>query len=449
MKNYDSIELTGRDDDYKRIIRHQQMQVDELQKSINAQTTKLDESIKSSEELLHSLGIETHRPSYREDNKRQTIVTRNFDEILADAKESVPDNVSLDSIITPEEISRAEADVASVINKYNLEHKLDPLDWGIAGVAGTLAALVDIFLVKMPFGLKSPEGGVLSNAIRNKLKNLYSPEKIRKLEKLFAVPYDASTSQKLSKYVEGLNPRTHRFQSLGHDPVLGFIFGVKDIILGQFTAIDKAGKIIVQNIPGADQGIGLFQAIITQIGHLKSDIGSTAGLPAPFMPLFQLLQMGNIKGRTIGEISRLMYVQGYDFGHFLAMGVPVMMIEVIVRLFYFLKRIHEGHTWEESIPVNIGRKFKLPKLQTMLFTAHTISTAINAGKVYFTAGMGNPFLALNLPQWQMFALNSYRQLKWVLIEKDEERNKLVQEMLDEHWDNINNTLLEKWDIVTC
>ena len=58
-------------------------------------------------------------------------------------------------------------------------------------------------------------------------------------------------------------------------------------------------------------------------------------------------------------------------------------------------------------------------------------------------------LALNLPQWQMFALNSYRQLKWVLIEKDEERNKLVQEMLDEHWDNINNSLLEKWDIVTC
>ncbi len=85
----------------------------------------------------------------------------------------------------------------------------------------------------------------------------------------------------------------------------------------------------------------------------------------------------------------------------------------------------------------------------MLFTAHTISTAINAGKVYFTAGMGNPFLALNLPQWQLFALNSYRQLKWVLIEKDEERNKLVQEMLDEHWDNINNSLLEKWDIVTC
>ena len=447
MKKYDSIELTGRDDDYKRIIRHQQMQVDELQKSINAQTTKLEESIESSEELLHRLGIETHRPSYREDNKRQTIVTRNFDEILADAKESVPDNVSLDSIITLEEISRAEADVASVINKYNLEHKLDPLDWGIAGIAGTLAALVDIFLVKMPrykaLGLDR-EGGLLSNFFKDKLKNLYSPEKIRKLEKLYAVPYDASTSQKLSKYVEGLNPRTHRFQSLGHDPVLGFIFGVKDIILGQFTAIDKAGKIIVQNIPGADQGIGLFQAIITQIGHLKSDIGSAAGLPAPFMPLFQLLQTGNIKGRTIGEISRLMYVQGYDFGHFLAMGVPVMMIEVIVRLFYFLKRIHEGHTWEESIPVNIGRKFKLPKLQTMLFTAHTISTAINAGKAYLKK---NP-LALNLPQWQMFALNSYRQLKWVLIEKDEERNKLVQEMLDEHWDNINNSLLEKWDIVT-
>lgn len=33
---------------------------------------------------------------------------------------------------------------------------------------------------------------------------------------------------------------------LGHDPILGFIFGVVDILNGTITTIDKQGKIICQ-----------------------------------------------------------------------------------------------------------------------------------------------------------------------------------------------------------
>jgi len=36
----------------------------------------------------------------------------------------------------------------------------------------------------------------------------------------------------------------------------------------------------------------LFDAIGRQLGHLKSDIATPAGLPAPFMGLFQKLQFG-------------------------------------------------------------------------------------------------------------------------------------------------------------
>ena len=175
---------------------------------------------------------------------------------------------------------------------------------------------------------------------------------------------------------------------------------------GRFSAIDKTGKLIVQAIPGAPSGIGLFEAFATQLGHLKSDIATAAGLPAPFMPLFQFLQFGNIDGRTVGELSRTMYTKGYDFGHFLAMSIPVAIIEVVVRLFYFAKRLHEGYSFLDALPINIPGKSRKPKLQTMLFTAHTIATAANAGKVYFAA---NP-LGINLPQWLWFIKNSYHQL---------------------------------------
>ncbi len=81
---------------------------------------------------------------------------------------------------------------------------------------------------------------------------------------------------------------------------------------------------------------------------------------------------------------------------------------------------------KDSIPISLNRE-KHPKLATMLFIAHTGATAINAGKVYFTK---NP-MAINYPQWIAFAKYSYKQLKWVLVEKPEARQKYVQRTLYE------------------
>jgi hypothetical protein len=121
--------------------------------------------------------------------------------------------------------------------------------------------------------------------------------------------------------VAGLGPGTHRFQSLGHDPILGFLFGVKDILQGTFTAIDKTGKLIVQPVALADPALltmNLFEAIGRVFGHLQSDVATAAGLPAPLMPLFQFLQFGAFgqHGYTVGEISRIMYRSHYDFATF-------------------------------------------------------------------------------------------------------------------------------------
>ena len=217
--------------------------------------------------------------------KKSTVTgLRTWEEILRAAERDIDYEVSLTDILPENEIFVGQQKLQAIRDRYNLEHRLDVLDWGIAGVAGTLAALVDIFLVQVPSS------------------NLYSPDQISQLEDEFWVPYDASTSRKLAEKVAGLGPRSHRFQPLGHDPVLGFIFGVQDIMKGRFSAIDKNGKLIVQAIPGAPSGIGLFEAFATQLGHLKSDIATAAGLPAPFMPLFQFLQFGNIDGRTVGAM---------------------------------------------------------------------------------------------------------------------------------------------------
>ena len=126
-----------------------------------------------------------------------------------------------------------------------------------------------------------------------------------------------------------------------------------------------------------------------------------------------------------------MYYEGYDFIHFCSMSIPTMIIEVIIRLGYGIKRIKEGNSIKNSIPFSLSRE-KHPKLSTMLFIGHSAATAVNAGKVYFTK---NP-MAINYPQWVAFAKYSYKQLKWVLLEKPELRDAYVRGIIAEELNEV-------------
>ena len=151
------------------------------------------------------------------------------------------------------------------------------------------------------------------------------------------------------------------------------------------------------------------------------------------MGLFNLLQFGSIgeEEQTIAEIVQGMYYEGYDFIHFCSLSLPVMITEVIVRLGYAAKRIKEGHTVKESVPVSLNRD-KHPKLATMLFIAHAGATAANAGKIYFTQ---NP-MSINYPQWVAFAKYSYFQLKWAVISKPDAQNAYVLGKINEELSRV-------------
>ena len=64
--------------------------------------------------------------------------------------------------------------------------------------------------------------------------------------KVSKVPYDAQDNRNTTIHVEELSAYYHRLLSLGHDPLLGLIFGVADILTGRMTTIDKTGKIVSQ-----------------------------------------------------------------------------------------------------------------------------------------------------------------------------------------------------------
>lgn len=436
------------------VLKYHDIRLKKLRIKQNDNSLMLDNLIEKSEKQLKDLGydiedIKKTRVDIKGTNsirKKREINTTNWKDTYEEAKNKVGDNVELESLFTQEELQLNREEIIRLNQEYDNLHKLDDIDLGISIFSGLLGATISILLVGIPKktseGLK---GGPLSNYVRDWFNKKFPAEEMEKLanSKVSKVPFDAQDNRHTKYRVEGLSAYYHRLLSLSHDPFLGLIFGVYDIMNGTMTTIDKKGKFISQVMENytnrKEQEI--FKAIAKLIIHFKSDITTSMGLPAPLMGLFNLFQFGSIgeEEQTIAEIVQGMYYEGYDFIHFCSMSIPVMIIEVIVRLGYALKRIKEGKSAKESIPF-CGKRDKKIKLENMLFIAHSISTAANLGQIYFTK---NP-MAINYPQWIAFVTYSYKQLKYLTVDKSRLRHEYVCGKINEELNLLYKDMHEKY-----
>lgn len=430
-----------------KVIIHHDMELKEIQNQRD-NAAKFDAS--AAEEILKSRGYDL--PQKKRTTvplaKRRAVVIRPWNEIFAEADRFVSGECDIESIFTEEELKQNKEAIRLMNIEFNQIYRLDKVDVAIGALAGMVGAAVDILMVGIP--QKTSEGlkaGPLSNYIRDYFDRKFPEEEMQKLanSKESKVPFDAQDNRHTTIRVEGLSAHYHRLLQLGHDPVLGFVFGIADILTGRMTTIDKTGKVVSQVMENYAERkeTEIFKALAKQIAHFKSDVTTSMGLPAPFMSLFNLLQFGNIGEyeQTIAEIVQGMYYEGYDFIHFCSMLVPTMLVEVIVRMGYAFKRISEGYAIKDSIPVSLNRE-KHPKLATILFLGHSAATAVNAGKIAFTE---NP-MAINYPQWIAFTKYSYSQLKWAVMEKPAMRDAYVTgkiyEEMQEVFDEVENTFEE-------
>ena len=413
------------------VLSHQSAELSEIH---FPSTDRIIACISSSEELLQKLGykVETTQKDLRTTD-RKIMVVPSWERLCIEAERHVGTNCELESLFTDEELQSNSEAIKKLNVEYSMLHRLDGYDIAISALAALASAAIDILLVGIP--QKGPEGltaGSLSNYIRDYFDKKFPADEMQKLanSKESKVSFDAQDNRHTTEYVQGMSAYYHRLLSLGHDPLLGFVVGVFDILTGRMTTIDKSGRIasqVMENYADRKES-DIFAALAKQVIHFKSDITTSMGLPAPLMGLFNLLQFGSIgeEEQTIAEIVQGMYYEGYDFIHFCSQSIPVMITEVVVRLGYALKRIKEGNRIRDSIPFSLNRE-KHPKLATMLFIAHAGATAANAGKIYFTK---NP-MAINYPQWIAFAKYSYSQLKWAVLHKPEARNAYVMGKINE------------------
>lgn len=259
----------------------------------------------------------------------------------------------------------------------------DRVDCCISVLAGVCAGLVDSFFVGAP-GV-SKLGKVSDKAVDQlvmKFSKLsgWNPKvgnennvksAIGYLERKFRVPYDPTT-------VGGtlpLSSRNHHLKSLGHSPdLIGLIFSIIDQFAGTASFINDGKIITIKNeetgfeLRGGNPFAKLFCGFCNWIGHIMSDIaGSTGsrgngadsrgmGVPAPFMELFQLCNWGRFSNQS-GEMQSLartmeeVFCKGYDARFVTAQLMPVMLQDMMIRVFWTIKsHFYKGREWRQCVP---------------------------------------------------------------------------------------------------
>lgn len=406
-----------------------------------------ESSIRQSEQVLSSLGIPVPdrdvAPKPRKKNLPAKRHLKDWAELVKEAEAAYSGGNVLD-ILSPDEVQFVLDRHASLGKDLGWFRSLDRYDYALSVAAGVIAGLLDIFMVRiphMPEGARLPglsKQGWLSDLVEKSFGRILPPEKINILEAAYKVPYDAATSKGLKIPIPGLYPKTHRWHSLGHDPVLGFFFGVSDILKGNLTTIGSDGVLIIQKtagpfMDGQNLFVRLFGAIQQQAGHLLSDVNTAQGVPPPLMPLLQLCKFGKIGPgeHTVGDFARYMYRTGYDFRHFIACSLPVMAIEVIVRVGYMARALYQGKKITEAIP-----SASSVKLRRQLLIAHGVATLMNAGKVYVTQNVWG----ISMPQ--VLALLRYLapEMMYLLHGREFARRKIVQTEIMAGYKAINADL---------
>jgi hypothetical protein len=404
------------------VARQQGRGIDELRDRTDATRAEVKTTVDALESRLRRMGVALPDRAKRSLASARNVGLRPWDEIATEA-EGI--NLDAEALLPAVERSAVIARVREIGDAVIAEGKIDWVDGTIAGLAATLAGLADVLLIQIPrhpgfLGSPAHSGGWLSNIVKEKLGELLPPASVHALEREFPVPFDPSTNRGLETGIAGLGPRTHRFHSLGHDPILGWLFGVTDILRGTFTGVDEFGKLISQPVAGqnvVNPALSVFEAVLEAFrrvgGHLLSDVATPAGLPAPLMPLALFFQTGSIgpRGYSVAAVARQMYRSGYDFRHFIAGSVSTLLIEVVVRGAWVIRRLNEGVALTNAMP-----SARHPRLRKTLLIAHSGAAAINAGKIYFTGPLG-----LNWSQWLMLSRYAARETVALLADEGGKR----------------------------
>ncbi|MGI6237187.1 MAG: hypothetical protein ACOYI7_06535 [Candidatus Excrementavichristensenella sp.] len=260
-----------------------------------------------------------------------------------------------------------------------------------------------------------------------------------------SVPYDITRGS--SDFRVNMKGGYHRLHTLGHDPVLGWIFGTMNILSDTITLDRTHGlrtyKVEMMEKPkrwtgpySATQGFidsiesvkedqnRLPAAVFAQALHLKSDAYTKLGLPIPVLEAF-----------TPNLASKL-YKEGYDTLKLMkdiaivgAQAVVSVLINMLISLMHGMFYREEDHASRELYEI---------KTRKILMWSNIIASSSNAVAV---AGMEvaaffskNPKLAKK--GWQYLDIGGYVVTMYRIVTDTKFIHRVKKEFLEREWEKL-------------
>lgn len=351
-------------------------------------------------------------------------------------------------LMSPEQ---QQAILQNMKEEYTLKKAhCDKYDYLLAGASGLLTGLIDVFLIGSPINQKVLAKKTDEYAQKtvekfadiliardpkykgtNKKKPQNSQAKSQYLEGVFKIPYDATSDKMLgrSPKVLRMSTKNHHAISLAHYPdPIGLVFSIID----QFTnsgSYFSNGNFVRESYetktPFALRGNTflekLFFGFVNWFGHLMSDFAGSntsiakgnrgTGLPIPFTQFFQLFNNVRIKGHEddIAKMARKVFEKGYDLRHGMALAIPVILNELIIRFLWMIKQ----YFYHKRSLSEIFKKRKSPELRRMLLVGHGSLCLVDGVDAAIRSG-GNVYgmlLNMNIVAWTRFSYAGFNEVR--------------------------------------
>ncbi len=318
----------------------------------------------------------------------------------------------------------------------------DKYDYMIAGFCGGVAGIIDVLFVGMPgdsiLGNFSDQE---SDELVKKFASLsgWKPREGKEdsvasaigfLERNFAVNYDHRHSVDVDNLFS-MSTKNHHYKSLAHSPdPVGLFFSILDQFMntasfvsgGELIRIDTTDR--ESPLKGSNLVAKIFSGFSNWLGHIMSDVagssgsrgnaGRGAGVPVPFMELFQFFDFGSLQvgddRQTFAMVMTRVFQEGYDLRFAAAMAVPVIVEELLIRGLWAIRRHYcKGYPWKECIPSTSHGDLRI-----MLIVGNSVLCIFDITDASIRSGFGSNmvlfFLRLNYVAWVRLIILVFKEL---------------------------------------
>ena len=385
-----------------------------------------------------------------------------WDEIVEEASRSVDYDVELEDLLSQEEFQIAYNDLDKINKEFSGKTKLNKVDIAFLFVATSLQILRWCLMNKLVENIeaqpivdsKTGDKNVKQkqkdyankhsdwdSSKENQGKTLREKEGKSWKEIVFgSVPYDATAGSPAQNVkMEGGN---HRYKTLGHDPILGWIFGTANILtdtitLNNFTSYRIAKMkftsemlslptIFSECLSRVQGDIHLLPAAIFKQGvHFTSDRYTKKGLPVPIVGVFSETLSGKLYKDQYNELSLLKDMKTGTS------AVISMFINMIVGL------IHGFKYKEES---DGDRELYEARTRKILMYSNIIASSSNVLAVYITK---NP-KKLDIGGLLVTASRLFTDIRFITRVKQEFVNSQLDVGIQKEIDEANSLFAERF-----